>query len=72
MDILTAYPDKFRELPLLLRAYTQEDGQLDSELIKDGDAEKTIDKFFGMLDVAYLHLRDGESGCYYTRIERET
>jgi hypothetical protein len=59
-----------RELPLLLRAYTQEDGQVDSELIKDGDAEKTIDKFFGMPEVAYIHLRDGESGCYYARIDR--
>jgi hypothetical protein len=70
MKILTAYPDEFRELPLLLRAYTREDGQVDSELIKDGDAEKTIDKFFGMREVAYIHLRDGESGCYYARIER--
>jgi len=69
-EILTAYPDEFRELPLLLRAYTREDAQIDSELIKDGDAEKTIEKFFGMLEVAYIHLRDGESGCYYARIER--
>jgi len=69
-EILTAYPDEFRELPLLLRAYTREDAQVDSELIRDGDAEKTIEKFFGMLEVAYIHLRDGESGCYYARIER--
>jgi len=69
-EILTAYPNEFRELPLLLRAYTKEDAQVDSELIKDGDAEKTIEKFFGMLEVAYIHLRDGESGCYYARIER--
>jgi hypothetical protein len=71
-EILNAYPEEFRELPLLLRAYTQEDGQVDSELIKDGDAEKTIDKFFGMPEVAYIHLRDGESGCYYARIDRST
>jgi len=69
-EILNAYPDEFRELPLLLRAYTREDAQVDSELIRDGDAEKTIEKFFGMLEVAYIHLRDGESGCYYARIER--
>src|SRR5262245_61358069 len=69
-EILTGYPDEFRELPLLLRAYTREDGQVDSRLIKDGDAETVIDSFFADPDVAYLHLRDGESGCYYARIER--
>jgi hypothetical protein len=48
-EILTNDPDEFRELPLLLRAYTKEDGQVDSELIKDGDAETTIDRFFSIL-----------------------
>ena len=37
-EILTGYPNEFRELPLLLRAYTEEDGQVDSKLIKDGDS----------------------------------
>jgi hypothetical protein len=69
-EILTGYPNEFRELPLLLRAYTQNDGQVDSKLIKDGDAERIIDTFFADRKVAYLHLRDGESGCYYARIER--
>src|SRR5215831_12632874 len=41
-EILTGYPDEFRELPLLLRAYTQEDWQVDSKLITDGDAETII------------------------------
>jgi hypothetical protein len=71
-EILNAYPDEFRELPLLLRAYTKEDGQVDSKLIKDGDAETMIEKFFADPEVAYIHLRDGESGCYYGRIERAT
>src|SRR4029450_11533791 len=44
-EILAAYPDDFRELPLLLRAYTVEDGQVDSKLIKDGDAEVIINRF---------------------------
>lgn len=69
-EVLTAYPTDFRELPLLLRAYTQEDEQVDSDLIKNGDAETAIDKFFANPGVAYIHLRDGESGCYYARIER--
>lgn len=69
-EILTSYPDELRELPLLLRAYTKEDEQVDSELIRDGDAEGIIDKFFANPEVAYIHLRDGESGCYYAKIER--
>ena len=69
-EILTGYPDDFRELPLLLRAYTKGDGQVDSKLIKDGDAERIIGEFFADPEVAYIHLRDGESGCYYARIER--
>lgn len=71
-EILTSYPDDFRELPLLLRAYTENDEQMDSKLIKDGDAETVIDKFFDDPGVVYIHLRDGESGCYYGRIERAT
>jgi hypothetical protein len=69
-EVLTGYPIEFRELPLLLRAYTRDDGQVDSKLIKDGDAETLIDTFFADREVAYLHLRDGESGCYYARVER--
>jgi Protein of unknown function (DUF1203) len=69
-EILTDYPTEFRELPLLLRAYTRDDGQVDSKLIKDGDAETIVDTFFANPEVAYIHLRDGESGCYYARIER--
>ena len=69
-EILTGYPNEFRELPLLLRAYTQDDAQVDSKLITDGDAERIIDRFFADPEVAYIHLRDGESGCYYARIER--
>ncbi len=45
-EILTSYPDDFRELPLLLRAYTKDDEQVDSQPIKDGDAETVIDKFY--------------------------
>jgi hypothetical protein len=71
-EILTSYPDEFRELPLLLRAYTRDDEQVDSRLIKDGDAETVIGKCFDDSSVAYIHLRDGESGCYYGRIERAT
>jgi len=69
-EILAGYPVDFRELPLLLRAYTGEDDQVDSKLIKDGNAETIIDMFFADPKVAYIHLRDGESGCYYARIER--
>jgi hypothetical protein len=69
-EIVSGYPDEFRELPLLLRAYTKEDGQVNSILIKDGDAETIIEKLFADAEVAYIHLRDGESGCYYARIER--
>ncbi|HJZ81921.1 MAG TPA: DUF1203 domain-containing protein [Pyrinomonadaceae bacterium] len=69
-EILTGYPDEFRELPLLLRAYTQDDAQVDSKLIKDGDAETIIETFLADPEVGYIHLRDGESGCYYARIER--
>jgi Protein of unknown function (DUF1203) len=72
VEVLISYPDDFRELPLLLRAYTQNDEQVDSKLIQNGDAETVINKFFDDSGVAYLHLRDGESGCYYGRIERST
>jgi Protein of unknown function (DUF1203) len=71
-EVLNSYPDDFRELPLLLRAYTKDDEQVDSQPIKNGDAERVVDEFFNNPGVAYIHLRDGESGCYYGRIERAT
>ena len=53
-----------------MRDYTGEDKQVDSKLIKDGDAEVIINRFFANPEVRYIDLRDGESGCYYARIER--
>jgi hypothetical protein len=72
LDPLTRYPEEFRSLPLLLRAYSSDDTQVVAELIKDGDAEAVIDRFFADPQVAYIHLRDGEYGCYVARIERGT
>ena len=69
-EVMDCYPEEFRKLPLLLRAYTKADGQIDSRLIQNGDAEAIIDQFFADPKVAYIHLRDGESGCYYARIEK--
>jgi hypothetical protein len=71
-ESLKNYPQEFRSLPLLLRAYDENDRQVIAELIKGGDAERVIDKFFTTPDVAYIHLRDGEYGCYVARIERAT
>ncbi len=70
VEVLTDYPDEFRSLPLLLRAYDEEDRQQTAQLIPDGNAENVIAKFFEDPLVAYIHLRDGEYGCYIARIER--
>lgn len=67
---LTDYPEEFRGMPLLLRAYDALDRQVMAELIKNGDAERIIGKFFANPEVSYIHLRDGEWGCYIARIER--
>jgi hypothetical protein len=67
---LTDYPEEFRSMPLVLRAYDHDDRQVVAELIRNGEAETTIGKFFANPEVAYIHLRDGEYGCYVARIER--
>ena len=67
---LNEYPDEFRPLPLLLRAYDTEDRQKSAQLVLDGNAEKIIGEFLQDPAVAYIHLRDGEYGCYIARIER--
>ena len=67
---LSHYPEEFRGMPLLLRAYDAGDRQVMAELIKNGDAETIIGKFFASPEVSYIHLRDGEWGCYIARIER--
>ena len=43
-----------------------------SELIKEGAADGTIEKFFQNQEVSYIHLRDGEYGCYVGRIVKST
>ena len=67
---LTRYPEEFRSLPLLLRAYRSDDTQVIAQLITDGDAETIVTRFFEDSQVAYIHLRDAEYGCYVARIER--
>ena len=69
-ETLTGYPDEFRSLPLLLRAYDAKDRQGNAQLVLDGNAEKIIEELLQDPVVAYIHLRDGEYGCYIARIER--
>ena len=56
---------------LATRGDTMDDGQVDSRLIKVGEAEKRIDTFFADFKLGYIHLRDGESGCCDAQIERD-
>jgi hypothetical protein len=64
------FPEELLEHPLTFVAYGEDRRHLAEERITDGDAEPVIDRLLGRPDVAYLHVRDTQAGCFDLRIER--
>lgn len=53
-----------------LRAFRQDGMMIDADFAVRDQVEPTIARFFGNLDVAYLHAHTVGWGCYLARIDR--
>jgi len=65
-----AFPDGLRAHPLTLNAYGQGRRLLAQAYVTDGAVETALERLFGGAEVAYVHVRDTEAGCYDLRVER--
>jgi hypothetical protein len=66
------FPDDYRGLPRVLRAYDAQGRILDGQVIAEGDMhpERTIDEVFSDPRVAFIHARALLAGCFTFTIGR--
>lgn len=66
------FPDDYRGLPRVLRAYDAQGHIVGGEVIAEGDMhpERTIDKVFSDPQVAFVHARALVAGCFTFAVER--
>jgi hypothetical protein len=66
------FPDDYRGLPRVLRAYDARGHIVGGQVIDEGasDPEQAIDDVFADPDVAFIHARALVAGCFTFAIER--
>lgn len=67
---LTVFPDALRFIPMTLNAYAQGRRLLHQVRITDGQAETVLERLFGDPEVAYVHVRNTQAGCFIMHVER--
>lgn len=65
-----AYPPDFRELPLVIEGYTTEGRLVAQVRVGNASPEAVVDQVFDDPATAFVHLRNGEAGCFMARVER--
>lgn len=68
-DALELPPD-FRALPLVFEGYETGGRLLAQERVGPRVAEDVLERVFGQSGVDYVHVRNGEAGCFMARVER--
>lgn len=63
-------PNVMRNRLLSLRAYDAVGMMLDADVVDGLAVESVIVRFFGSLDVEYIHVHNAKQGCYSGRIDR--
>jgi hypothetical protein len=63
-------PPDLRPLPLVVEGYGAGGRLLLQERVLEGTPEEVIGRAFGTGQVEYVHLRNGEAGCFIARVER--
>jgi hypothetical protein len=64
-------PPDFRSLPLVLEAYQKGGHLLAQERVGDGVPEEALRAVFDRSGADYVHVRNGEAGCFMARVDRE-
>lgn len=65
------YPDPLRAHPVTLQAYGEGRNLLLEKSVLDGQVEALIEQMLADSQVAFIHVRDREAGCYDFRIVRQ-
>lgn len=66
------FPEGLRSLPLFFEAY-RHDGSIGEQIRVPGEqVEAAISKLLACDDVAFIHVRNYEVGCFIARIDRTT
>ena len=66
-----ALPPDFRALPLVFEAYQNGGWILRQERLGDRVPEEALTAIFDRTGADYVHIRNGEAGCFMGRVERE-
>ncbi len=64
------FPPDFRQLPLVVEGFRTNGTLVIQERVEAAPPEQVVAQVFGVADVAYAHLRNGEAGCYMARVDR--
>jgi hypothetical protein len=64
-----ALPPDFRSLPLVFEAYGGGGRLLAQERVGDRIPEDVLNGMFDRDGAAYVHVRNGEAGCFMARVE---
>ena len=63
-------PADFRSMPLVFEAYKNGGRLLSQERVGSQDSEETLRKIFDGTNANYVHIRNGQAGCFMARVER--
>lgn len=63
-------PPDFRKLPLVLEGYRTGGHLIAQERVGDRAPEDVLAQLFDVQAIAYVHIRNGEAGCFMARADR--
>lgn len=68
----TEMPPDFRTLPLILEAYGDSGKLIAQERVGTEVVEESLRRLFEAGTTRYVHIRNGEAGCFMARVERRS
>ena len=69
-DAVDQVPEQLRIRQLAVRAFDANGMMLGHELVQGEHLEESIERLFGKVGVAYLHIHFASPGCYAARVEK--
>ena len=69
-DLHVFPPDIKKRKYLQVRGYNDQDELIAADITEGAVVEDLIETIFGNSEVAYVHVRQGQTGCYLLRVER--
>ena len=64
-------PPDFRALPLVIEGYATRGKLVAQERVNGGVPEEVLARVFEGSSADYVHIRNGEAGCFMARVERD-